>query len=110
MDITFLDGALGTMLQACGLQAGDVPEDWNVTNPGKVLDIHRQYAQAGADLMLPHVERLARIVSVPVIVKPNAGLPVVKDGKTRFTVDPETFARHVVRLAEAGAAFVGGRG
>ena len=258
MKFTFLDGALGTMLQACGLKAGDIPEDWNITNPDKVLDIHRRYVQAGSDiisantfganalkyhgrfsvpkvvaaavklareavgpggrvaldlgptgrllkpagdldfdraydafaetvkcgaaagadlvlietmsdtmelkaavlaakencalpvmatvalgedgklltgadiecvstlleslnvdaygfncgigpdLMLPYVERLARLTSRPIIVKPNAGLPKLIEGKTVFTVDPETFAGHVVKLAEAGASFVGG--
>lgn len=258
MTFTFLDGALGTMLQACGLKAGDVPEDWNLTNPEKVLDVHRRYVQAGADivvsntfganalkyhgefsvpqvvaaavdlarkaigesgrvaldlgptgrllkpsgdldfdraysafaetvrcgveagadlvlvetmgdtmelkaavlaakenctlpvmatvalgedgklltgadvecvatllealdvdayglncgigpdLMLPHVERLAQISTKPIIVKPNAGLPKVKDGKTVFTVGAEEFASHVVKLANAGAMFIGG--
>ena len=51
MKFTFLDGALGTMLQNCGLKAGDIPEDWNITNPDKVLDIHRRYVQAGADII-----------------------------------------------------------
>jgi 5-methyltetrahydrofolate--homocysteine methyltransferase len=258
MKPTFLDGALGTMLQSCGLKAGEVPEDWNLTHPEKVLDVQRRYAEAGADiisantfganalkyhgkysvadvvaaavklareaagsgrrvaidlgptgrllkpsgdldlerayeafaetvkcgaaagadlvlvetmgdtmelkaavlaakencrlpvmatvalgedgklltgadvecvatlleslridacgfncgigpdLMLPYVQTLSRVVNVPIIVKPNAGLPIVKDGKTVFTVDPETFARHIVRLAEAGATIVGG--
>jgi 5-methyltetrahydrofolate--homocysteine methyltransferase len=41
MKPTFLDGALGTMLQSCGLKAGEVPEDWNLTHPEKVLDVQR---------------------------------------------------------------------
>ena len=44
MKFTFLDGALGTMLQNCGLKAGDIPEDWNILHPDKVLDIHSRYA------------------------------------------------------------------
>lgn len=258
MSIVFFDGALGTMLQSRGLKAGDVPEDWNISNPDTVLDIHRQYVRAGSDiivantfgannlkyhgrfsvsrvvraavklareavgadgrvaldlgptgrllkpsgdldfdraysafaetvrcgaeagcdivlietmsdtmelkaavlaarensclpvmatvalnedgklltgadvecvatlleslgvdaygfncgigpdLMLPYVQRLARLTTKPIMIKPNAGLPSLKDGKTVFTVDPETFARHVGELVKAGASFVGG--
>lgn len=258
MSVVFFDGALGTMLQARGLKAGDTPEDWNISRSDAVLDIHRQYADSGADiivantfgannlkyhggfsvsevvgaavklareavgpkgrvaldigptgrllkpsgdlgfdraysafaetvkcgaacacdlvlvetmsdtmelkaavlavkencnlpvmvtvalnedgklltgadvecvatlleslgvdaygfncgigpdLMLPYVQRLARLTTKPIIVKPNAGLPVVKNGKTVFTVGPETFARHVTELVKAGASFVGG--
>ena len=62
----------------------------------------------GPDRMLPFVERLARISTKPVIVKPNAGLPKVVDGRTVFSVGPEEFAGHVAKLVEAGAAVVGG--
>lgn len=258
MSIVFFDGALGTMLQSRGLKAGDVPEDWNISDPDTVSDVHRQYVRAGSDiivantfgannlkyhgrfsvpevvsaavklareavgangrvaldvgptgrllkpsgdldfdraysafaetvkcgaaagcdavlietmsdtmelkaavlaakensclpvmvtvalnedgklltgadvecvatlleslgvdvygfncgigpdLMLPHVQRLARLTTKPIMVKPNAGLPTLKDGKTVFTVGPETFARHVAELVKAGASFVGG--
>jgi len=62
----------------------------------------------GPDLMLPFVERLARATHLPIIVKPNAGLPKLVDGKTVFTVGPEEFAGHVARLVDAGARIVGG--
>ena len=62
----------------------------------------------GPDKMLPFVERLARVSTKPIIVKPNAGLPKVVDGKTVFTVGPEEFAGHVEKLVAAGATIVGG--
>lgn len=62
----------------------------------------------GPDRMLPYVERLVRATSRPVIVKPNAGLPQVVDGATKFLVGPEAFARDVAALVAAGAAIVGG--
>ena len=62
----------------------------------------------GPDQMLPFVERLARVSSKPIIVKPNAGLPSVVDGRTVFSVGPEAFAASVGRLVDAGAAIVGG--
>ena len=62
----------------------------------------------GPDLLLPYVERMVRATSRPVIVKPNAGLPTVVDGKTVFTVGPAEFAEDVAGLVRAGAQIVGG--
>ncbi|MBQ3287785.1 MAG: homocysteine S-methyltransferase family protein [Kiritimatiellae bacterium] len=62
----------------------------------------------GPDRMLPFVKRLAVATSLPIAVKPNAGLPQVNDGRTVFTVGPEEFARDISALAEAGASIVGG--
>ncbi len=45
------DGAMGTMLMASGLQAGEVPERLNIDRPGQVQDIHRRYYEAGADVV-----------------------------------------------------------
>ena len=46
------DGAMGTMLQAEGLSAGECPEYWNLTKPEKVTNIHKMYIAAGADMIL----------------------------------------------------------
>ena len=62
----------------------------------------------GPDMMLPYVERLAKVTTKPIIVKPNAGMPRLTDGKTVFDVGPEEFAKHVKSLVEAGATIVGG--
>ena len=62
----------------------------------------------GPDRMLPYVERLAKVTTKPIIVKPNAGMPRLTDGKTVFDVGPEEFAKHVKSLVEAGATIVGG--
>lgn len=62
----------------------------------------------GPDRMLPYVERLAKVTTKPIIVKPNAGMPRLADGKTVFDVGPEDFAKHVKSLVEAGATIVGG--
>ena len=62
----------------------------------------------GPDRMLEHVKRLASFTSLPVVVKPNAGMPQVVDGRTVFTVGPEEFARDVASLVDAGATIVGG--
>ena len=62
----------------------------------------------GPDRMLPFVERLARVSTKPILVKPNAGMPTLVDGRTVFKVGPEEFAGHVQRLVAAGASIVGG--
>ena len=62
----------------------------------------------GPDKMLPYVERLAKVSTKPIIVKPNAGLPRIEGGRTVFTVGPDEFAGHVAKLVSAGASIVGG--
>ena len=62
----------------------------------------------GPDRMLPYVKRLAASTSLPIAVKPNAGMPKMIDGRTVFTVDPEEFAHDVATLVAAGAKIVGG--
>ena len=62
----------------------------------------------GPDKMLPFVERLAKVSTKPIIVKPNAGMPTLVDGKTVFPETPEEFAAHVAALVRAGASIVGG--
>jgi methionine synthase I (cobalamin-dependent) len=46
------DGAMGTQLFAAGLQFGDPPEVWNLSNPDIVRRIHRSYLDAGARIVL----------------------------------------------------------
>lgn len=46
-----MDGAMGTMLQNCGMQPGMCPELYGVEHPALLEDIHYQYVQAGADII-----------------------------------------------------------
>ena len=46
------DGATGTNLFAMGLEAGEAPELWNETAPGKITKLHRDFVEAGADIIL----------------------------------------------------------
>jgi len=50
--ILVLDGAMGTMLQARGLKAGGCPEEMNLEAPDVVAGIHREYVEAGSDIVL----------------------------------------------------------
>jgi len=47
-----LDGAMGTMLMDAGMEAGESPEEWNILHPDKVRKIHRDYIQAGSQIIL----------------------------------------------------------
>ncbi len=47
----YLDGGMGTMLQANGLQSGEVPEEWNVSHPQVVQSIHKAYYEAGSNVV-----------------------------------------------------------
>lgn len=50
-EFMFLDGGMGTMLQAAGLPVGQLPEVWNLTHPEAVAKIQRQYVDAGAQVL-----------------------------------------------------------
>lgn len=50
-NILVFDGAMGSQLQNEGLQAGDIPEVLNITNPELIQDIHRRYLEAGANFI-----------------------------------------------------------
>ncbi|MGL4791796.1 MAG: homocysteine S-methyltransferase family protein [Anaerotignaceae bacterium] len=47
----FLDGGFGTMLQANGLKLGEIPEVLSITNSDLVTNIHKQYVQAGSNVI-----------------------------------------------------------
>lgn len=50
--LLFLDGGMGTLLQAEGLLPGELPETWNAKRRETVINIHRQYFEAGSDIVL----------------------------------------------------------
>ena len=50
-EFVILDGAMGTMLQAKGLEMGGTPEALNIDKPDWLVDIHRQYINAGSDIV-----------------------------------------------------------
>lgn len=50
-DKLIFDGAMGTMLQNRGLKIGQLPEALNITSSDVVIDIHKKYIKAGADII-----------------------------------------------------------
>ncbi len=51
-NVLMADGGIGTGLFARGLQSGDSPELWNLERPDAVCDLHREFLDAGADILL----------------------------------------------------------
>ncbi len=62
----------------------------------------------GPDLMIPMVERMVEVASVPIVVNPNAGLPRTEGGKTVFDVGPEEFSDIMSKIADMGVQVLGG--
>lgn len=62
----------------------------------------------GPSALAPVVKEYLNCASVPVLLKPNAGLPRVMDGKTCFDVWPEEFAADVINLIQHGVRIAGG--
>ena len=62
----------------------------------------------GPAQLAPIVKKLTAHSRVPVIVQPNAGLPVVRDGVSGWDVSPGEFANWLGQFVDWGTAFVGG--
>ncbi len=58
--------------------------------------------------MMDILKDILKVVSVPVIVNPNAGLPRSEGGKTVYDIDADEFARYMAQIADMGANVVGG--
>jgi len=56
-----IDGAMGTMLQKYGLKQGECSEEWNISHPQVVQNIHQEYIKAGADIILTNTFGANRI-------------------------------------------------
>lgn len=50
-NMVYLDGGMGTLLQSAGLAPGEYPERWNITHPDVVTKIHRDYFDAGSNVV-----------------------------------------------------------
>lgn len=62
----------------------------------------------GPEQLLPLVEDLASVTSLPISVQPNAGLPTLVNGETVFPLSPVEMAQWVPKLVAAGANIIGG--
>lgn len=64
-EITWLDGGMGTLLQARGLKPGEKPETWVLTHPEEVTAVHRAYYEAGSCIVSANTFGASRFHFVP---------------------------------------------
>jgi len=62
----------------------------------------------GPDKLHDMIRQMKEIAYVPVMAKPNAGIPYLKDGKTVFTMNKDEFAKEMAILVDCGAGIIGG--
>ena len=88
---------------------GTSPEAAIITLQAMGVDAIGVNCGVGPDKILPVVERMAKFAKVPLIVKPNAGLPKTNEaGETYYDMTPEEFASHFKAILDKGVYFIGG--
>ncbi|MDI3287780.1 homocysteine S-methyltransferase family protein [Polyangium sp. 15x6] len=60
-EVLILDGSMGAFLQARGLPDGYAPDLWNVEEPDAIVAVHREYVNAGADILLTNTFGASRL-------------------------------------------------
>ena len=90
------------------LMTGGTPESLVAMLESLGADAVGVNCSLGPDALTPVVERYLAAASVPVLMKPNAGLPQEKDGKTFYNVGPEEFSASVAALVPKGLRVMGG--
>jgi len=90
------------------LMTGASPLSMIALLEGLGVDAIGMNCSLGPDRMIPIVEDFVRYSSTPIIVKPNAGLPVVKNGVTTFDKSAEEFSDICAVLSKMGAGILGG--
>ena len=92
----------------CRTLSGSCPETMVAMLEGLGVSAVGVNCSLGPLEMKPTVERLCRAATVPVLVKPNAGLPKVVDGRTVFDVEAPDFVEAMKELAAQGPMILGG--
>ncbi len=92
----------------CRTLSGSTPETMVAMLEGLGVSAIGVNCSLGPLEMKETVRRLCQAASVPVLVKPNAGLPKVLDGKTVFDVDSDDFVKAMIEISQYGPAILGG--
>lgn len=88
---------------------GDTPEKAAKVLAEAGADAVGSNCSTGPDKMLSVIEKMADAVSLPIIAKPNAGIPQPgPNGTVKYDMSADEFAVSMARLIEAGASLVGG--
>ncbi len=87
---------------------GTTPEAFGPALEAAGADVVGINCSIGPQVVLETVERLVRVVTVPVSAQPNAGLPRDVADRKIYMASPEYMAEYARRMVEAGVRFVGG--
>ncbi len=87
---------------------GTAPEIAMVVLEHMGADIVGVNCSTGPLAMIPLVKAMLPYADIPIMVKPNAGMPELENGETVYKMTPEDFADACEQLVDAGAAVVGG--
>ncbi len=87
---------------------GSTPEIAANTLSGLGVDALGINCSLGPKELIPIAERILKCTSVPVIVQPNRGLPVLEDGKTVYKLTEDEFIESAEKLIEMGVSVIGG--
>ena len=71
-------------------------------------DVIGANCSVGPDKLLDAAKQMVSVTNKPVIIQPNAGMPVLENGETHFPLDAESFASYAPAYAETGISFMGG--
>ena len=75
---------------------------------GMGIDAFGLNCSAGPEQMLPQLRRLREYARIPLIAKPNAGMPVIVDGRAVYHCPPQEFVSLVPDMLDAGVMIFGG--
>lgn len=87
---------------------GTSPEIAMVVLEHMGADIVGVNCSTGPLAMIPLVKAMLPYADIPIMVKPNAGMPELENGETVYKMTPEEFADACEQLIDVGAAVVGG--
>ncbi len=87
---------------------GTSPREAAIILDAMGADIIGVNCSLGPEQLLPVVKILAANTNKPISVQPNAGMPYLEKGVTKFPMDAETFGSWGTKLVEAGASYLGG--
>jgi methionine synthase I (cobalamin-dependent)/5,10-methylenetetrahydrofolate reductase len=121
-DVNELGAALAAVRELCDLPViaqmtvgtdgkthyGTDPEVFGPALQSMGADVVGVNCSVGPHGVLEAVEKLARVVTVPLSAQPNAGLPREVGDRKIYMASPEYMASYARRIVEAGARFVGG--
>lgn len=88
---------------------GSNPENCAVVLESLGADAVGANCSSGPDRLCDVISRMASVCNIPIIAKPNAGMPILNsEGETVYTMLEDEFASECMKLIDAGATILGG--